>query len=115
MVWKRKRLIAYILCVIFTFYYVDICFFSHSHTINGTTIVHSHIHNKKHAETDTHSDVELKLISSLSAFHTLAADMSPQIQGILLLLQLFILPFVEEKICTKPAACISLRAPPSLI
>lgn len=114
MLWKSKRSIAYILLVVFTFYYVDICFFSHSHTINGTTVVHSHLHNKAHAETGTHSDGELKLISSLSAFQTLAADVSPLILGVLLLLQLFILPFFEEKVYSKPAACISLRAPPTL-
>ncbi|MEA5128398.1 hypothetical protein [Proteiniphilum sp.] len=114
MLWKGKRLIASVLFVVFTFYYVDICFFSHSHTINGTTVVHSHLHNKAHTETGTHSDSELKLISSLSAFHTLAADMSPVILGVLMLLGMFILPFFEEKIYSKPAACITLRAPPSL-
>ena len=114
MLWKGKRLIAYILLVVFTFYYVDICFFSHSHTINGTTVVHSHFHNKSHTQTGTHTDNEFKLISSLSSFHTLAANLSPVILGVLILLQVFILPFFEESINSKPTACISLRAPPTL-
>ncbi|SFK56863.1 hypothetical protein SAMN05216357_103127 [Porphyromonadaceae bacterium KH3CP3RA] len=114
MLWKSKRLIASILFVVFTFYYVDICFFSHSHIINGTTVVHSHLHNKAHTQTGTHTDSELKLISSLSAFETLAADLSAVIPGVLILLQVFILPFLKEKIYSKPAACISLRDPPTL-
>ncbi|WP_298647824.1 hypothetical protein [uncultured Proteiniphilum sp.] len=113
---RSKRLIAYILFVVFTFYYVDICFFSHSHIINGTTVVHSHFHNKAHAQTGTHTDSELTLISSLSAFQTLPADVCAVSLGILLLLlQVFILPFFEERIISNPAACISLRAPPALL
>ena len=111
---RSKQLITWILFVIFTFYYVDICFFSHSHIINGTTIVHSHLHNKAHTQTGTHTDSELKLISSLSAFQTLPADVSAVSLGILLLLQVFILPFFEERIISNPNACVSLRAPPTL-
>lgn len=114
MLWKSRQLIASLLFVVFTFYYVDICFFSHSHIINGTTVVHSHLHNKAHAETGTHSDSELKLISSLSAFQTLAADLGAVTLGVLLVLQVFILPFLEEKIYSKSTTCISLRAPPTL-
>lgn len=114
MLWKGKRIIASLLFVVFTFYYVDICFFSHSHTINGTTVIHSHLHNKSHAQTGTHTDGELKLISSLSAFETLAAEVCTVGSEVLILLQVFILPFFEEKIYSKPAACISLRAPPAL-
>lgn len=111
---RSKQLITWILFVIFTFYYVDICFFSHSHTINGTTVVHSHFHNKAHTQTGTHTDSELTLISSLSAFQTLSADVCAVSLGILLLLQVFILPFFEERIISNTTACISLRAPPAL-
>lgn len=114
MLWKSKRLIASILFVVFTFYYVDICFFSHSHIINGTTVVHSHLHNKAHAQTGTHTDNELKLISSLSAFETLPAEICVLSLGILLLLQVFVLPFFEERIYSSPTTSISLRAPPAL-
>jgi hypothetical protein len=114
MLWKGKRSIASILFVVFTFYYVNICFFSHSHIINGTTVVHSHFHNKTHAQTGTHTNSELKLISSLSAFKTLPVDMCAVSLVILLLLQLFILPFFKEQIYSDTTACISLRAPPTL-
>ncbi len=114
MLWRSKQLIASLLFVVFTFYYVDICFFSHSHIINGTTVVHSHLHNKAHSETGTHSDSELSLISSLSDFQTLDVGMGAVGLGIMVLLQVFILPFFEKRIHPKPAASISLRAPPAL-
>ena len=111
---KNKQIITWILFAVFTFYYVNVCFFTHTHIVNGTTIVHSHIHNKAHTQTGTHNDSELTLIASLSAFHTLAAIVGGVSLGIFLLSQVFILPFCEERIISYAATCISLRAPPSL-
>lgn len=111
---RNKQIIGWILFSVFTFYYVNVCFFTHTHIINGTTIVHSHIHNNTHTQTGTHSDSELTLIASLSAFHTLASDVCAVSFGIFLLLQVFILPFFEERIISKPTTSISLRAPPAL-
>jgi hypothetical protein len=93
---------------------VNICCFYHSHIINGVTIVHSHIHNKAHAQTDAHSSSELTLISVLSAFQSLEGALGFAGLGIFLLLQTFILPFFEKRIISKPVTHISLRAPPSL-
>ncbi|MDR1557619.1 MAG: hypothetical protein LBS88_11435 [Tannerellaceae bacterium] len=109
---RSKQIVALILITVFAFYYVNICFFYHSHIINGTTIVHSHIYNK--ANTGTHSSSELTLISSLSVFHSLQASVCFVGLGIFLLLQTFILSFSEKRIILNPIACISLRAPPSL-
>jgi hypothetical protein len=109
---KSKQTVALILIMIFAFYYANICSFYHSHIINGVTIVHSHFHNKAHAQTGTHSDSELTLISTLSVFHSLQAALCFVGTGIFLLLQVFILPFFEERIISNPAACISLRGPP---
>jgi hypothetical protein len=109
---KSKQIIALILIAVFAFYYANICSFYHSHIINGVTIVHSHIHNKAHTQTGTHSSSELTLISVLSAFHSLQATLCVVCLGIFLLLQVFILPFFEERIISNPVACISLRGPP---
>lgn len=112
---RNKQIIGWILFSVFTFYYVNVCFFTHTHIINGTTIVHSHMHNKAHAQTGTHTESEITLISSLSAFHTLAADIYAVIFGLFLLLQIFILPFHEERIISNLTTSISLRAPPALV
>lgn len=111
---RNKQIVVWILFSIFTFYYVNVCFFTHSHIINGTTIVHSHIHNKAHAHSGTHTDSEITLISSLSAFHTLEADVCGVIFSLFLLLQVFLLPFLEERIISNLTTSISLRAPPAL-
>jgi hypothetical protein len=108
---KSKQFVALTLVVIFALYYANICFFYHSHIINGSTIIHSHIHS----ETGTHSESELTLISALSVFQSLQAALCFAGPGIFLLLQAFILPFFEKSIRLNPVACISMRAPPSFL
>jgi hypothetical protein len=111
---NSRQITGRILIVLFAFYYVSICFFYHSHILNGVTIVHSHIHSKAHAQTGTHSDSELNLISTLSSFLSLKAGASFVELEVFLLLQCFILPFFERKLILRPVACLSLRAPPAL-
>lgn len=111
---KSKQITARILFLVFALHYANICFFSHSHSINGATIVHSHFHGQAHTQTGTHSDSELTLISALSVFQSLQATLYFTGLGIFLSLQLFILPSFEKRITTNPVACISLRAPPAL-
>jgi hypothetical protein len=111
---KGRQIISRILIVIFAFYYANICFFYHSHIINGVTIVHSHVHNKAHAQTGTHSVTELTLISVLSAFQSLQTTLCFIGLGLFFLLQAIIRPFAEDRIIPKTVTCISLRAPPAL-
>jgi hypothetical protein len=112
---KSKQIISRILIVIFAFYYANICFFYHSHIINGVTIVHSHIHPKSHAQIGTHSASELTLISVLSAFQSFQATLCFVGLGIFLLFQVSILPLYEKRPVLKPVFCTSLRAPPSFV
>ena len=111
---KGKQIASRVLLVIFTLYYVNICFFYHGHIINGVTIVHSHIHSKAHAQTGTHGDAELTLISALSTFQSLQAAF--YFFGIgLFLLSITIFRIGSEQ---KPVSIIHchsyLRAPPAL-
>jgi len=52
--------------VLFLTYLVAITSFSHTHMVNGVTIVHSHPYNKHAAH--NHTSVEFHLIHSLSLF-----------------------------------------------
>lgn len=110
---RRRQLVSCILMMIFVVYYANICFFYHSHIINGITIVHSHIHSQAHAQTDAHSSSELTLISVLSSFQTLQAGLCFAGLGVFLFLQARIRPFRKEGMIRKPVACIATRAPPS--
>ena len=67
---KKKQILAGILIFIFALYYANCNFFYHGFTKNGIIFVHSHIHNKTHAQTGTHSDNELNLITFLSHFQS---------------------------------------------
>lgn len=109
---KSKQIVGLILITVFAFYYANIRFFYHSHIIDGTTIVHSHIYNKTNAQTSTHSSSELTLISALSVFHSLQANVCFANPGIFLLLLVFIQPSLAKRIIPNPVACIYLRAPP---
>ncbi|MDR2621879.1 MAG: hypothetical protein LBC48_04770 [Dysgonamonadaceae bacterium] len=112
---KGRQIIGHILLVIFVFYYANVCFFYHSHIINGVTIVHSHIHSKAHAQTGTHSGGELTLIAALSSFQSPQVNLFLVGLGIFLLLQAMIRPYFKDRIIPKTVACISLRAPPYFI
>ncbi|WP_323403054.1 hypothetical protein [Proteiniphilum sp.] len=112
---RNRQIINWILFSVFTFYYVNVCFFTHTHIVNGTTIVHSHIHNKAHTQTETHTESELTLISALSSFHTLSANVGVVGFAVFLLLQVFLLPLLEERVISNLTTSISLRAPPALV
>ncbi len=112
---RSKRIVGGILLLIFTTYYVNITFFAHSHILNGVTIVHSHFHDKAHAQKGTHSESELTLISALSDFQSLTAISFFVLPAGLFLLTEVVRIFSERVIASNPVACISLRAPPFYI
>lgn len=60
---------ASLMLLLFVGYYVDVNFFCHSHIVNGVTIIHSHIHNQHHHDTDEggHTATELTLIANMAA------------------------------------------------
>lgn len=65
--------------LLFVGYYVDVNFFVHAHIINGVTIVHSHVHNQHHHDSEEggHTISEITLIASLTN-QFLATDLYPQ-------------------------------------
>ncbi len=106
-----KRTVAVVLLTIFTAYYVNVTFFYHCHTINGVTIVHSHVHNKNHLTTQT-SESEVTLISALSLFQTLAAVLF--CMGVVLLSdrKADLGNIITTDFIDRPIDHIYLRAPP---
>lgn len=112
MLQRCKQIIVYLMLLIFTTYYVNITFFQHSHIINGVTIVHSHFHNKAHAQTGTHSTIELTMIAMLSAFHSLQASAGFVAIMLFTFLCGVILAAANYAVISLPAFHYSLRAPP---
>jgi hypothetical protein len=111
---KNKQTVALILMLIFAFYYADITFFYHTHIVRGSAIVHSHFHNKAHAQTGTHAVSELRLISILNVFQSLQAAACIAGPGTFFALLLTILPFLERKTSLNFITNTPPRAPPSL-
>lgn len=72
---KTKGILKVALPVIFISYFCSITFFTHSHVVNGVTIVHSHPYttdengNPNHGHTST----EVQLIHALSVFFVTTA------------------------------------------
>ncbi|MDR0573943.1 MAG: hypothetical protein LBG96_07955 [Tannerella sp.] len=112
---RTKQITGCLLLLIFAAYYVNVMFFAHSHIIKGVTIVHSHFHNEAHTQTGTHSTSEITLISALSVFQSLPVVPFFVALDCFVLVTAVIRSFSERENASDPAACISLRAPPSSI
>lgn len=67
---KMRRMIKIALPVLFIVYASCITFFTHTHIVNGVTIVHSHPYatDDKGNPNHEHTGVEIQLIHTLSVF-----------------------------------------------
>jgi len=108
--------LSVLLLILFLGYYSSITFFTHSHIINGVTIVHSHPFNSDKGGDSSgspHSGKELQIIQLLSDFFTTAVSLSFAV--ILLRSLLYKIPIksTEDGFIGSCGYCTySLRAPP---
>ena len=105
-------ILKWFLPVLFISYMAGITLFTHSHVVNGVTIVHSHPFKKgtKHE----HMSVEFQLIHFLTHVQTTDAGIIPVFAAFTALL-LCTLLWCPQRI-GRHASCagvVSLRAPPS--
>jgi hypothetical protein len=111
-----KKLLSLVLLSMFLAYYASITLFSHSHIINGVTIVHSHPYSKG---TDSkpfnhqHSEKGVALIQFLSHFSSLTVASLLSL-GILLTLlyKIAVITRAEDPLIPSINSGLSLRAPP---
>ncbi|MDR2232873.1 MAG: hypothetical protein LBE56_07095 [Tannerella sp.] len=63
-----KKTLSFLLITLFLSYYAGTTFFSHSHVINGATIIHSHPHAESHHDTagGNHTEHSITLIAQIS-------------------------------------------------
>jgi hypothetical protein len=108
----KRQLSGSILILIFVFYYANISFFYHSHTINRLTIRHSHFHGINHTKTGTHSDSEISFIAVLSAFQSLQAALCCVGAGLFLSFMIISRIGKEENPVSVVYGAALLRAPP---
>ena len=67
---KIKKILSLFLLALYVSYYASTILFSHTHTISGATIVHSHIHADSHhnSKSGGHTKYEITLIAQISHF-----------------------------------------------
>lgn len=63
-----KRFFAGVFTLLFVAYYTNATMFSHTHVVNGVTIVHSHFYGEDHGSTpeSEHTSGELTIIAHLN-------------------------------------------------
>jgi hypothetical protein len=67
---RIKKIASLFFVVLFVSYYASVSFFSHSHVIDGATVVHSHFHKDSHHNTKSgnHTAQSITLIAQVSHF-----------------------------------------------
>lgn len=106
------NIMKWFLPVLFISYMVGITLFTHSHVVNGVTIVHSHPF-RKGAE-HSHTTVEFQLIHLLTHVQTTDSGILPIFASFIALLLCTLLWRPQRIACFAPCTgVVSLRAPPS--
>ena len=114
-IWIGKSL-SILLLMLFLGYYSSITFFTHTHIVNGVTIVHSHPYKsgqKSGTSNSEHSGKELQIIQLLSDFYTTAVSLSFAVILLRALLYKILVKSTEDGYTGSCGYCTySLRAPP---
>lgn len=106
------KIMRWFLPVLFISYMAGITLFTHSHVVNGVTIVHSHPFKKDSPH--SHTTVEFQLIHLLSHVATTGAGIFfLSFQFIAYLLYTFSWRPDRAGYCSSVVGVVSLRAPPA--
>ncbi len=89
---KVTYLMKFILPIIFINYFISISMFTHTHVVNGVTIVHSHPYAADDNGTPTHSHTgaEIQLIHTLSTFYSTATVVLCILLGLFLTKEIYL-------------------------
>jgi ABC-type microcin C transport system permease subunit YejB len=111
-----KKFIGCLLLAIFIGFYASITIFTHSHILNGVTIVHSHPYSSGTSDkplNHQHSEKGFALIQFLTSFTTAFIAVAFTLNIILSLLYQIIVNFNDNHFLDLSGNCTySLRAPP---
>lgn len=111
---KIKKIISIFLLIVFVGYYGNVTLFSHTHIINGVTIVHSHIHKNSHNDTKSggHTQHDITLIAQISHFEYIDFSCNCVLKPIQLPLYENKSVETSHRTLSTHFQNISLRAPP---
>ncbi len=116
--WKAymKRYLTAGFLLLFCAYYANVTLFSHSHIVNGTILVHSHMHSQHHHDSENggHTVLDITLIANLAnQFLTTGDAPLAELQAYNILL-LTLDAVQDAQAVSLVLSCPSLRAPPAL-
>jgi len=111
---KTKKIVSLFFIALFISFYVSTTLFTHTHTISGATIIHSHLHTNSHHDTNNggHTEQSITLISQISHFEYI--DFSFNCVPVPAQFPLYENKFIEtaHRITSTHLKNLSLRAPP---
>ena len=106
-----RNIIKFFLPVLFISYMAGITLFTHSHVVNGVTIVHSHPFKK--GTEHNHTTVEFQLLHLLNQVLVTDSGLLPIfVVSVLSLLCILLIRPQGECYCRSCPGVVSLRAPP---
>ena len=97
------------LMLIFCSYYAGISLFSHTHIINGASVVHSHLGGDSKHE---HTESQYTVIDILSHFQSESADCFYSIESPVFLSSELYIGYIAAQILSNAVSEIGLRGPP---
>ena len=113
---KIKKIISLFFVALYISFHVSTTLFSHTHTISGATIIHSHLHTDSHHNTNSggHTEQSITLISQISHFEYI--DFSFICVPIPAQFPIYENKFIEtaHRITSTHLKNLSLRAPPTV-
>lgn len=108
---KHIRFLSFFFLTIFLFYCGGITLFSHSHVVNGSVVVHSHLYKGNHA----HTVKTFQTIFYLSVIQSFGDPPSLPIPDVWFSLIMIIpVPALCDTLQTVMPGTLQLRAPPAL-
>ncbi|MBR1963664.1 MAG: hypothetical protein IKA19_03050 [Muribaculaceae bacterium] len=106
---KVLRIVSALLLTLFLSYQAGISFFTHTHTINGVVIVHSHPYT---GDSHIHSDAQIYALSQISTFYGEEAIDHSHIGATYLITEKIGVETTAPSLISAHLCCSQFRAPP---
>ena len=115
MTYLRQMGAIIVMLLSFVVYVGGLTLFSHSHTIDGRTVYHSHLHSGSAEQPDhTHSSLQFKTIAALAMYIALVAVVAQHIDRPTS--RAITLGSADaNSVVTRSVVYFSLRAPPAIM
>jgi hypothetical protein len=111
---RTKKIVSLLFVALFMSFYANISLFTHTHVINGATIIHSHFHKETHHDTQSggHTEHSITLIAQTSHFDCHDFLCNYILKPLPPLQKQIKIAEISHKVTSVHLQNLSLRAPP---